>query len=729
MPSAHAAAGHALRINEQLIQTQQGETVLQAALRAGIPFPNSCRVGGCGTCRCRVVEGDVRELTESGYLLSGQEIKEGVVLACQTVPRSDVVIDVAIAPAGTPGKVIAQEKLTHDITRLVLQCEAAIPYRSGQFALLQLQGLEGVTRSYSFASPPQADGQVEFFVRKVEGGQFSGLVNDQNLIGRVIHVGVAQGDFWLRSGDEPLLLVAGGSGLAPVLALLEDAVSQGVSRKATLVFGAREERDLFALDRIAALQKAWLGEFTFVPVLSAAAHDSSWPGRRGFVTDVLAEFANPSAHGYLCGPPPMVDAAEKRLRACGLDPAHIHADRFLTQADALRGASSASLAPSAQAEVAGFFDYAKYAMFHLVGLFSAATLLAGGGYITAGFLAVIFAYVVGDALSGEDTRTPVFRHPWVLTLQLWLALPLMCFIAFAAVWSVSSSDIFGFGAWLGGVVGVDLLAAREATSFGHHVSGWLLTGLMIGLVGTIPAHELTHRTWDRMSMGVGRWLLAFSFDTSFSVEHVYGHHRYVSTTADPATAPRGRNVYMHILLSTIRGNVSAWRIEAERLAKRDHSVFSWRNAVARGYAMTLVLVLIAFALGGWVGAGFFIACGLWGKAVLEIVNFMEHYGIVRDPATPVQPRHSWNTTKRATSWTMFNLSRHSHHHAQGEVPFHELKPMPEAPVMVGGYLTTLLLTLVPPLWRALMKPKLQHWDSHYATPQERVLAAAAEARS
>jgi hypothetical protein len=206
-------------------------------------------------------------------------------------------------------------------------------------------------------------------------------------------------------------------------------------------------------------------------------------------------------------------------------------------------------------------------MFHAVGALSLAVLLLGGRWITGGLLAVLALYMVGDAVAGDDTSTPTFRHPGVLTAQLWLALPLLASIVFAAVWSVSPGDPLGFGAWLSGVTGYDLLAARAATGFGHHVSAWVLTGLMIGMVGTIPAHELTHRTWDPVSMWVGRWLLAFSFDTSFAIEHVYGHHRYVSTEHDPATAPRGRNVYAHVVASTWKGNVSAWRIEAASAAQ------------------------------------------------------------------------------------------------------------------------------------------------------------------
>jgi fatty-acid desaturase len=276
--------------------------------------------------------------------------------------------------------------------------------------------------------------------------------------------------------------------------------------------------------------------------------------------------------------------------------------------------------------------------------------------------------------------------------------------------------------------GYDVLAARAATGFGHHVSSWLLTGLMIGMVGTIPAHELTHRTWDPVSMLVGRCLLAFSFDTSFAIEHVYGHHRYVSTTEDPATAPRGRSVYVHILVSTVRGNLSAWRIEVARLAKKGLGALSWRNAFLRGQALSVLFVVAAFAMGGLWAMAYFVACALWGKALLEIVNYMEHYGMVRNPATPVQPRHSWNTNRCISSWSLFNLTRHSHHHAQGEVPYQALRPYPDAPMMLNGYLTTLVIALVPPLWTYLMTPKVQAWDRDFASDEERVLAERANAR-
>jgi alkane 1-monooxygenase len=502
-------------INSRRVTVNPRETLLEAALREGIAFPHSCRVGGCASCKCRLVSGRVKERTETGYLLSGEEIDQGVILACQSVPLSDVRIDVVLR-----------------------RPSAAIDHDSTQRE---------------------------------------------------------------RLGPDP-----------------------------------RRARD--------------------------------------------RQRASPSESGVV-------------------------------------------------AAVIDVLHYLKFFLFHVVGLFSVAAILAGGVYTTLGLAAVLAAYVVGDAVCGEDRSTPRFRYPGILTAQLWLALPLLALIVYAALWRVSPGDPLGFGTWVTRLTGYDAVAARGMSSPAHLLSTAALTGLMIGLIGTVTAHELIHRTRDPVSMLIGRWLLAFSFDTSFAIEHVYGHHRYVATEDDPATAPRGRNVYFHVVASTLEGNASAWRIEAMRLGRRHRALYSRHNAVLRGHLMSALLLAGAWAMGGWTTALFFAACALCGKALLEVVNYMEHYGIVRDPATPVKPRHSWNSTKRVSSWTMFNLTRHSHHHAQGEVPYHDLKPFPNAPVMINGYLTTLAVALVPPLWHRMMTPRLLAWDRDYASPAERRLAARANASS
>jgi alkane 1-monooxygenase len=375
------------------------------------------------------------------------------------------------------------------------------------------------------------------------------------------------------------------------------------------------------------------------------------------------------------------------------------------------------------------FHYLKFFLFHGIGLLSILFFTLGNDWMTWGFLGIFVGYIALDAVLGDDISIPDYQHPDILTWQLWLALPLLSAIVFAFLWQVSSDDPLGYGALIQSVTGYDIFTARDANSGWNLFWGVIMCGLMIGMVGTITGHELTHRTWDKVSMFVGRWLLAFSFDSNFSIEHVYGHHRYVSTTEDPATAPRGRNVYAHILISTLRGNISAWNIEKERLQKKRLALLSHHNMAIRGYLMSALILALAYLMGGWMTLLFFIAAGAWGKALLEIVNYMEHYGMVRNPHTPVQPRHSWNTNKRFSSWSMFNLTRHSHHHAQGEVPYHELKPYHDAPMMINGYLATIAVALIPPLWHKLMTPKVLDWDARYATAEELKLAEEANRRS
>jgi alkane 1-monooxygenase len=375
------------------------------------------------------------------------------------------------------------------------------------------------------------------------------------------------------------------------------------------------------------------------------------------------------------------------------------------------------------------FDYLKFSSFHLSALITIVMISLGGWYISIGFVVFFVVYIGGDWLLGDDITEPEYNYPKLLTWQLWLALPLICMLVFVSVWQVASVDVFHFGLTIASLTGVDINASKEATSIGHYLVLASFVGINLSILGTLTGHELTHRTWDPVSMLIGRWLLAFTFDANFSIEHVYGHHRYVCTKADPATAPRGRSVYAHMFISTIKGYISAWKLEKFRLLKKHQAVFSFRNVAIRGVLMSAFLVVSVFFIAGWEGAVFFIVIAILGKFNLEIINFIEHYGMVRHPELPVQPRHSWNTNKRVSSWAMFNLTRHSHHHAQGEVPFHQLKPFSEAPMMIGGYLTTYVIALIPPLWNKLMVPKVLEWDQKYASKEELLLASEANKMS
>ena len=325
------------QVNDTVITVQPKETLLQAALRQGIDFPHSCRVGGCASCKCQLVEGRVKQLTDAGYILSDDELDRGFILACQSVPRTDVRIRVDLARSQSrrkvPGRVIRHEQLTHDISHLRIQLDETLNYRGGQYAQLSLDSLPGVSRSYSFASRSQTDAIVNFFVRWVPDGVFTSRVQGRSLVGQGVVVEGPHGNFYLRAAEAPLLLMAGGSGLAPLLALLEDALAEGVKRPVVLMFGARTQADLYALDAIERLRSQWPQDFTFLPILSEEPVGSSWAGLRGLITELIPTHAPAGCHAYLCGPPAMVDAAAAQLRQRGVNPEHVHADRFTTQGD------------------------------------------------------------------------------------------------------------------------------------------------------------------------------------------------------------------------------------------------------------------------------------------------------------------------------------------------------------------------------------------------------------
>lgn len=330
---------HQASINGHAIEVNSKETVLSAALQQGVAMAHSCRVGGCGTCKCQLLEGKVKELTDFSYILSEQELENNYILACQSVAQTDIKISAKLnqsvdAVQECHGRVVAQQALTHDITRLTVRMDTSLNYKAGQYAEIAIESLPNVFRNYSFASMPSSEANLEFFVRLVENGIFSTQVNHSNVIGQKVTVRGPLGDFHLRPSSAPLLLIAGGSGLAPIFSILEDGLAQQLKRDAVLLFGARTEHDLYLLEDIKQIAKQWHGSFSFIPVLSDE-NNQEWQGARGYVTAHIQNVLTPDTHAYLCGPPAMVDAASHLLKEHNIKPEHIHADRFLVQQNAI----------------------------------------------------------------------------------------------------------------------------------------------------------------------------------------------------------------------------------------------------------------------------------------------------------------------------------------------------------------------------------------------------------
>jgi naphthalene 1,2-dioxygenase ferredoxin reductase component len=317
----------------RVIRADPGANLLKALQDAQVPMSYSCMAGRCGTCRCRVLDGEVMEgAGEQQRPLDGGP---GTVLACQTwltepctieIPEPD---EVVVHPARiVKATVQSIEDLTHDIKRLVLRPAKPVDFSPGQY--VQLQFTPEHVRPYSMAGL-MGDGLFEFHVRRVPGGRVTGYIAQQLQVGDAVKVSGPLGSAYLRRQHEgPMLCVAGGTGLAPILSILRGALAQGMPNPVHLYLGVRSPRDVYGLDWLGQLQRDHPGLTVQIVVTSGgdpAVH------RCGLVTDAI-EQDHRSLQGwraYLCGSPPMVEAATVVARRKGVPAEHIHADAFYTQ--------------------------------------------------------------------------------------------------------------------------------------------------------------------------------------------------------------------------------------------------------------------------------------------------------------------------------------------------------------------------------------------------------------
>ncbi len=321
-------------------EVPSGETMLEAALKNGVPFPHNCTVGTCGSCKCKLKAGRVNALTDFGYTLSQQEIAAGFILACQAIPRdalTQVEVESQASDAPPPeqfvGKLSATESLTHDILKITVELDRPIKFIAGQYANLKYPNVRRA-RNYSFADAPDREGRnvISFFIRKVPGGAFTEALFKDELKGVPIDVEGPHGNFHLHPGAAPMICIAGGSGLAPLLSVLEDARKNRVKRPCAFLFGARTQADLYGLEQIQQIASNWADTFVFMPVLSHEPADSSWTGARGlvtqFITDALPDVDWNTAEGYMCGPPGMIDAGIASMTEVGMKLDAIFYDKF-----------------------------------------------------------------------------------------------------------------------------------------------------------------------------------------------------------------------------------------------------------------------------------------------------------------------------------------------------------------------------------------------------------------
>jgi len=325
------------------ITVTEDQTILRAAAEHGIQLMHGCKEGQCAACKSFVLEGDDIELDRySTFALPDYEREEGLTLLCRAHVYEDVVIellnyDEEIIRGGLPlrrgtAELVANEPVTHDMRHVVLRLsEPGFQYFPGQYIDLTAPGATE-SRSFSMANPPRRDGRLEFVIKVYADGLFSSYLAERAQIGDVVGFEGPFGTFTLReshTGD--LVFVAGGAGLAPVLGLLRSMAERGVERRATFYYGVRTRADLCFETDLAELATKLPG-FRYVPALSDAPTDGQWDGETGLITEVVRR-REPDLAGrdaYLCGPPPMVEAAIPLLQQLGVRPADIFYDKFTT---------------------------------------------------------------------------------------------------------------------------------------------------------------------------------------------------------------------------------------------------------------------------------------------------------------------------------------------------------------------------------------------------------------
>ncbi len=319
------------------------QTVLDAAMAAGYWLPHQCRSGTCGACRLPVVSGEISHAAAGSEATAVAETPAGLCLTCQARPTTDVVLDAPHVPAEAGQRVIQAgarvidvQRPSADVAVVRLQVPPASGwcFRPGQYADVVLR--DGTRRSYSMANAPDDEGSIEWHIRRMEGGRFSPHAYDKLKARDLLRIEGPFGSFMLRSGSAPVVLLASGTGYAPIASMLKVHAAELAERGAVLYWGGRRLSDLYAVSSVAQWEADHPG-VRLVPVLSDA--DAGWTGRQGLVHEaVLADQSDLSAHEvYACGNPLMIEAARRDFtERGGLEPANFFSDAFV-----LRGAQGA----------------------------------------------------------------------------------------------------------------------------------------------------------------------------------------------------------------------------------------------------------------------------------------------------------------------------------------------------------------------------------------------------
>ncbi|ABM95236.1 NADH:ubiquinone reductase (Na(+)-transporting) subunit F [Methylibium petroleiphilum] len=337
----------------QAVAVRDGQTVLDACLRAGVWLPHACGHGVCGTCKVQVLEGECEHNESSSFALMDFERDEGKILACCATASTDIVVEADIDEDPDAqflpledyrAELVEARMLTPTIRGLWLKPDRPVSFQAGQYVMLQVPGVEG-ERAFSIANSPD-EALIELHIRRVPEGRATGWLHDTLQVGQTLHFTAPSGRFFVRkSAGLPLIFVAGGSGLSSPKSMILDLLAEGSTLPITLVQGARNEGELYFRELFEQLAQKH-PNFNYVPALSDLPADTGWSGARGYAHEALKARFEGDFRGhqaYLCGPPPMIEGCIATLMQGRLFERDIYTEKFFTAADAANAAPRSPL--------------------------------------------------------------------------------------------------------------------------------------------------------------------------------------------------------------------------------------------------------------------------------------------------------------------------------------------------------------------------------------------------
>jgi fatty acid desaturase len=338
----------------------------------------------------------------------------------------------------------------------------------------------------------------------------------------------------------------------------------------------------------------------------------------------------------------------------------------------------------------------RYALTNALLVAFIAALAYGGWLIWAvAGLAILIGGLIDEAVGDEHERIGGER-PLFFDVNLHATLPLLMIVTF-------------------------LLFQATVVGGSPVIAATIGAGYFYALAGVTVAHELTHRVTSPLSLVSARALLAFTINPTFETYHINGHHRNVGTYHDPATARRGEYVLAFVARTVVGQSVAGWLLETERLRRKGPSRWSCHNRVLGGIFCSLVIVAVAAMTAGVAGMLVFLAAAVFGRIIHEMVNYVQHYGLVRADGASIETRHAWDSSRLISNALHYNLPRHADHHMFASKPLWELDIAANSPRLPCGYQTMSLITLYPPAWHRAMDPLLADWDRRLANDVERSL--------